>query len=57
VGDNVIAGKRRAPLSATEKRYLRDALHTEAVLTGDSHTANVIRRKLGIGSTPEIPAP
>lgn len=46
---NIIAGKRRAALSAAEKAILRSALHTEGVLTGDYATSVRIRMKLGLG--------
>ena len=45
---NVISGKRGAGFSAEEKRVLRNALHTEACLTGDYGLSVNIRQKLGL---------
>jgi len=46
---NIIAGKNRPVLSAAEKKFLRDALHTEGSLSGDYETAVRVRKKLGLG--------
>lgn len=46
---NVVGGKNRPALSAEEKSFLKSALHTEGVLTGDYRLAVNIRRKLGLG--------
>ncbi len=46
---NIIAGKRRVSLNNADRQFLKDALHTEGVLTGDYHHAVAIRQKLGLG--------
>ena len=40
---------RRPALSADDKAFLKSALHTEGVLTGDYGAAIRIRMKLGLG--------
>lgn len=49
MGENLIAGKRRAPLSNADKQLLKDALHTEGVLTGNYAASVRVRQKLGLG--------
>lgn len=48
--ENTISGKRRAGLTTAEKGILRNALHTEAVLTGNYAASTAIRVKLGLAA-------
>jgi hypothetical protein len=48
--ENIITGKRRDSLTAEEKRILRNALHTEACLSGNYTAGTAIRVKLGLAA-------